>query len=107
MRLNELAGLFQLLGFLADARARRHHEQRQVVARLEDVVAEAQAVVLPLPAELERMWLIPKEMDRIAVALGLEELPDRLHLHPAGGVLLDLLDLVEKVDRLIVMSRKG
>src|SRR5713226_4293375 len=46
-------------------------------------------------------------MDRVALALGLEELPDRAHLHELRGFLLQLLDAVEKLDGLLVVLRQA
>ena len=94
MRLEVLAFLLPLLGALADALAGGDDEQGDVIAaavfRLEDVIAQAEAVLAPLPAELERvdgrLAAGREQVDRVAVALGLEELPDRLHLHEARGL---------------------
>ena len=114
VRLEELAGLLPLLGSFADARARGHHEQRQMIAPavlgIEDVVAQAQAVVAALPAEAEgvdgRRAAGREQVDRVAVALGFEELPDRLHLHEARGFLLHLFHVVEQFQRLLVVLRQ-
>ena len=79
------ARLLPLLGSLADALARGDHEQRQVIAPavvgIQNVVAQAQAVFAALPAEVERVdrrcAAGREQVDRVAVALGFEELPHR------------------------------
>ena len=57
VRFEELARLLPLLGPLADARAGRDHEQRQVVAAaifgVQNVIAQAQSVFARLPSEAE------------------------------------------------------
>ena len=48
-----------------------------------------------------------EEVDRVAVALGLEELPHGAHLHEARGLLLDLFDVVEQFERLLFVLGEG
>ncbi len=103
VRFQELACLFPLFGALSDALARRHHEQRHVIAApfvgLQDIVAETQSIGPPLPAKMERVQrrLVPRreQVNRVAVALGLEELPHRLHFQKAGHFLLQPFHLME------------
>ena len=97
---DEFASLLECLGTLADTLARGDDEHRQVVAAavfgVENVIAEAQAVFAALAAEMECVHRGCgggfEEMDRIAVALGLEELPQDAHLREAGSLLLHLFD---------------
>ena len=94
----------------ADPRARRDDEHRQVIAA-DDVVAQAQAVLPPLPSEVESMdRTLParrEQVDRVAVALRFEELPDRFHLHELRGLLFDLFHALEKRQRLLVVSARS
>ena len=48
-----------------------------------------------------------EEMDGVAVALGLEELPHGVHLHEARGFVLDLFDVVEQFERLRFVLGQG
>ena len=79
--------------FRADSGAGRDHEEREVVALAiwpgKDVIAQAKTIRPRLPAEVKGMNRVRcagrEKMNGIAVALGLEELPDRLYLHELGG----------------------
>src|SRR5262249_29319563 len=107
-RLEVLALLLPLFGALADALAGVDDEQRDVIAAgllgIENVVAEAEAIILALATEAKRVHRRRgtrlEKVYRVAVALGLEELPHRTDLHEARGFLLHLFHLVEEIKRL-------
>src|SRR5437899_3052492 len=72
--------------------------------RVEHVIAQAEAIRLRLPSERERVQRTRRagreQMNFVAVALRLEELPNRANLHELRGLGLDLLDVVEQFERL-------
>ena len=114
MRLEELAGLLPGLGALADACARGHDEQHQVVPPslfgAQEIVAQAKAVFAALASETEgrdgRVAAGSEQVNGIAVPLGFEELPYRSHLHEAYGFLLYFFYLlVERQGFLLALSQ--
>jgi hypothetical protein len=59
VRLEVQPRFLPLFRLIPNARARRHHEHSQVIAlavfRVQDVIAQAQPLVAPLPSETKRM----------------------------------------------------
>src|SRR5205823_7453518 len=112
--LEELSLPLPLLGALADTLTGGHDEQRDVVAaailRIEDVIAQAEAVLAALPAEREcvnrRTAARREKMRRVAVALRFEELPHGLDLQEPRRLGLDLLHHVIEVDRLLLVGQQ-
>src|SRR5258708_38069363 len=83
VRLEVFAGLLPFLGLAADPRARRHHEERHMIARtagrIEHVVAEAQAILPKLASEMEGVDGTPaargEKLDIVTIALGFQKPP--------------------------------
>src|SRR6266704_2438246 len=84
MGLEVIAVVLRFLRAAANAFARRHHEQRRVVALAvlcrQDVIAQAQKIALALPRESKCVYRLSfscrKELQGIARRFGLEKLPD-------------------------------
>jgi hypothetical protein len=72
------------------------------ILRVQDVIAEAEAIRLGLAGKVERMQRRSgtggEQMDRIAFALRLKELPHRADLHEAGSFTLHFLYLLEQIE---------
>src|SRR5437868_10225896 len=107
MRLVVLARMLPLLSLFANPGPRGHHEQRQVIARLENIVTEAQSILPPLTPEVEAVNRVAaarrEQVNRVPVALGFEELPESLHFHESRRLFFQLLDALIERQRLLVM----
>src|SRR6266403_2414853 len=96
MRLEVIAVVLRFLRPAANAFARRHHEQRHVVASAvlcwQDVIAQTQKIALALPRKSKCVYRLtlsrPKKLQRIARRLRLEKLPYGANLHELGGFFL-------------------
>src|SRR5215475_3072117 len=80
------------------------------LVRVENVVAQAEPVVLRLPAELERVQRAGRargeQVDGVAVALGLEELPHGSRAHELERLGLDFFDVVIQLQSLRIALRQ-
>src|SRR5208282_3847878 len=100
----ELAALLRFFRARAHTFAGGDHENAEMVAAavvgVENVIAEAKAVGFRLPSELECMNRIRaarfKKIDRVAVALRLEESPHGANFQELRRFLLYALDVIEQ-----------
>ena len=75
------------------------------VRRLEHIVAQAETIPSRLPSEVERVQRLVcagrEQVNRVAVALSLEELPHSADFHPRQGIFLHGFHRMVQVQRLL------